>query len=130
ICSRDFWTDGHQAFWLSSKRFVQKNYRGTGCVFSSAIAASLAQGYAMQDALVIAKMIVSRGIRLAKYVSDDVAYLYHAGLPDDILDLPSVTTSPQLSQLIFPSCGNERLGLYPVVDNSEWLKKLLPLGIK
>ena len=29
----------------------------------------------------------------------------------------------------FPSCGPEALGLYPVVDSSEWLKKLLPLGV-
>ncbi|HYF98443.1 MAG TPA: thiamine phosphate synthase [Coxiellaceae bacterium] len=29
----------------------------------------------------------------------------------------------------FPSCGPKALGLYPVVDSVEWLKKLLPLGV-
>jgi thiamine-phosphate diphosphorylase len=29
----------------------------------------------------------------------------------------------------FPSC-NEPIGLYPIVDSAEWLKQLLPLGVK
>lgn len=31
---------------------------------------------------------------------------------------------------VFPDCGSEPLGLYPIVDNAEWLEKLLPLGVK
>lgn len=30
----------------------------------------------------------------------------------------------------FPGCGLEPLGLYPIVDHVDWLKKLLPLGVK
>ena len=30
----------------------------------------------------------------------------------------------------FLSCGDEPIGLYPIVDNSVWLKKLLPLGVR
>lgn len=127
--SHDYWTNGTESFWLSSKRYARKNYRGSGCVFSSAIAASLARDHSMQDALVIAKMVVSRGIRLAREGSKDTAYLYHAGMPDEKIDLPLLTASPIQPSVKFPSCGDKPLGLYPIVDNSEWLKTLLPLGV-
>ncbi len=31
---------------------------------------------------------------------------------------------------IFPDCGPDPLGLYPIVDSVAWLEKLLPQGIK
>jgi hydroxymethylpyrimidine kinase / phosphomethylpyrimidine kinase / thiamine-phosphate diphosphorylase len=31
--------------------------------------------------------------------------------------------------MIFPTCGNQPIGLYPIVDSVTWLEKLLPLGI-
>lgn len=126
----DYFSNGSQSFWLSSKRYPQKNYRGTGCVFSSAIAASLANGHSMEDAIVIAKMYVSRGIRLARHESEKTAYLYHGGFPAELLDLPMISNQPLSDHPPgFPSCGEKPLGLYPVVDSSDWLKKLLPLGV-
>jgi hydroxymethylpyrimidine kinase/phosphomethylpyrimidine kinase/thiamine-phosphate diphosphorylase len=32
--------------------------------------------------------------------------------------------------LQFPSCGPEKLGFYPIVDDYGWMEKLLPLGVK
>lgn len=125
---QDYWTDGESSFWLISKRYPQKNYRGTGCVFSSGVSASLASGYEMKDALVIAKMMVSRGIRLSKEITNDIAYLHHDGVLDDINDLPYLSPSENHEKILFPPC--DEIGLYPVVDNCEWLRKLLPLGIK
>lgn len=126
----DYFTNGSQSFWLSSKRYEEKNYRGTGCVFSSAIAASLASGYTMDDAIIIAKMVVTRGIRLARHETKDTAYLYHGSLPDELSDLPMLASVPLKNiSSHFPSCGEKPLGLYPIVDSSALLEKLLPLGV-
>lgn len=127
--SEDYWTNGKEAFWLTSKRYPEKNYRGTGCVLSSAIAAALALSYDIKDALVIAKMYVNRGIRQAQSINKHTAILAHGDWPNDEVDLPYVSSEPIQKIFSFPECDTTELGLYPVVDNSEWLEKLLPLGV-
>jgi len=125
---QDYWTDGSSSFWLCGKPWPQKNYHGSGCVFSAAVAASLASAYSMQDALVLAKMLISRGMRLAKSHGENIAYLQHGGLSEDPDDLPIVTSSISDEIISFPSC--KEIGLYPVVDSIDWIKKLLALGVK
>lgn len=129
--SQDYWTNGRESFWLSNKRYPTKNYRGTGCVLSSAISACLALGYNIKDAIVIAKMYVNRGIRLSKGVNSHFAMLFHEGFPIEQTDLPYLTHSP-MHQLPdhFIGLGPQKLGLYPIVDSADWIKKLLALGIK
>jgi hydroxymethylpyrimidine kinase / phosphomethylpyrimidine kinase / thiamine-phosphate diphosphorylase len=129
LFSQDYWTNGRESFWLANQRLPQKNYRGTGCTLSSAIAACLALGYSIKDAIVIAKMYTHRGIRLAKPIDQQTARLYHGGWPEEQTDLPNLAYEP-FSQLAkdFKSCN--KIGLYPVVDSSRWLEKLLPLGVR
>ncbi|OGT56227.1 MAG: phosphomethylpyrimidine kinase [Gammaproteobacteria bacterium RIFCSPHIGHO2_12_FULL_42_10] len=126
--SQDYWSNGRESCWLSSQR-LQRNCHGTGCVLSSAIAANVAAGHDLKDALVIAKMYVNRGIRLAN--DDAVSLLVHEKhAPEDHIDLPFVSPHPLLDQSEkFNQDGLWRQGLYPVVDSIAWLKKLLPLGI-
>lgn len=124
LFSQDYWTNGKESFWLTSQKLPSKKYRGTGCVLSSAITACLALGYGIKDALVIAKMYVNQGIRLA----DDII-LFHHSWPEQQIDLPYLTDKPiTIMPSAFSSCGT--LGLYPVVDDAEWIAKLLPLGVK
>jgi len=127
--SQDYWTNGLESFWLSNKRYPDRNYRGTGCTLSSAITACLALGYTIKDAIVIAKMYVNRGIRLAEIMHDDAALLNHSAWPQEEVDLPYMTQQPihEVPEK-FIACG--ALGLYPVVDSIDWIKKLLPLGVK
>jgi len=127
--SHDYWSNGVESFWLANRRYPPHNYRGTGCVLSAAITASLALGYDMKDAIVIAKMVISQSIRLADLIDNHSALLTPAGWPENESDLPYLTQDP-MHQLPdkFPSCGS--LGLYPVVDTIVWLQKLLPLGVK
>lgn len=124
--SQDYWTNGKESFWLASPR-LNKNCRGTGCTFSSAIAAGLALGNELKDVLIIAKMYLNRSIRLTL---DEFLFHILASIQDEA-DLPYISAEP-LAQLPikFPDCGSEPLGLYPVVDSSAWIKKLLPLGVK
>jgi len=60
--ARDFYSDGNERSWLSSERFETKNTHGTGCTLSSAIAAGLAKGLAMGDALEMAKAYLAQAI--------------------------------------------------------------------
>jgi len=57
--------DGHKFFSLSGKRVVTRNTHGTGCTFSAAIAAGLALGLDVMEALRNAKRLVTWGISMA-----------------------------------------------------------------
>ncbi|CEG56874.1 thiamine phosphate synthase [Legionella fallonii] len=128
LFSQDYWTNGHESFWLANQRLPNRNYRGVGCTLSSALAACLALGHSIKDAIVIAKMYVTRGIRKALNIDQHTAKLFHGGWPEDEIDLPYLSPTPLLKlPAPFKQC---QIGLYPVVDSSHWLEKLLPEGVK
>ena len=60
--ARDYYSNGNERTWLSSKRFETNNTHGTGCTLSSAIAAGLAKGMVMRDALEMAKAYLAQAI--------------------------------------------------------------------
>jgi hydroxymethylpyrimidine/phosphomethylpyrimidine kinase len=55
--------NGDEYFLLSEKRFDTKNSHGTGCTFSSAIAAGIAKGYPVIKAILQAKSFISMAIK-------------------------------------------------------------------
>jgi len=55
------YTEG-QSFWLESPKIISQNTHGTGCTISSAIAAFLAKGYAIENAVKKAKNFVTCAI--------------------------------------------------------------------
>ncbi len=61
-CDDCFLIDG-DTHWLSAPRIATKNTHGTGCTFSAACAAYLAQGLTLQKATIRAKDYVTRAIR-------------------------------------------------------------------
>ncbi len=128
------------SFWLSSQKISTQNSRGTGCALASAIASSLALGYSLYDAVVIAKMAISQGLRQAYAVAEGkgvkgVAHSYGpvniTHFPCDQIDLPLLTLSPvdTLAISSFPECNQPLLGLYPVVDRAEWITRLASTGV-
>ncbi|RVU85778.1 thiamine phosphate synthase [Leucothrix sargassi] len=134
--SSDYFASESLRFWLIGKRWPERrNVRGTGCLFATAIACASAQGYAIADAIVLAKTLVSRGIRQAV----PVAGAYQARLGDinphdwsvDYQDFPLMTPeAPSTKRPKFPRCDTMRLGIYPVVDSVEWVEKLINEGIR
>jgi hydroxymethylpyrimidine kinase / phosphomethylpyrimidine kinase / thiamine-phosphate diphosphorylase len=124
----DFWTNGREACWLSYPYQSQKKVRGTGCAFSSALAASLARGDAVLDAFTKAKAYVFDGINQSVAVDEDHALLPHQ--PASIRLLPSFKSKRinHLSPFSFPSC--EHIGFYPLVSSIELLEKLIGLGVR
>ena len=64
--STDILFDGSQCHVFSSERFFTSNTHGTGCSYASAIAAFLAQGEPLLQAVEKAKKFISAAIRLAR----------------------------------------------------------------
>lgn len=129
--SQDYWTNGVESFWLSHPRISHPHNHGSGCTLSAAITACLARGYELKDALVIGKMLVTQGIRLAQPLGQGPGAVVHGGWPNAMEDLPYLTANALLNDPpLFPDCGPTPLGLYPVIDSVEWLQRLLPLGVK
>ena len=130
----DYWTDGVDGFWLAGPRIDTIHTHGSGCTLASAIAAAVARGYAIKDALVLAKMYVSAGLRKSRQIGGGPGPVAHSGWPQMFEDFPvlskhfSAHDFSTQEQNAFLDCGGE-LGLYPVMPSAEWIEKLLPLGI-
>ena len=129
--SADYFSDGRQSFWLLGERVPSEHTHGSGCTLSAAIAACLARGCELPDALVLAKMYVTQGIRGACQLGAGPGPVAHLGFPRELRDLPRVVMDRAHARrdARFPDCGDLRLGLYPVVDSAEWIERLLALGV-
>ena len=58
----DYLFDGRQGIWLPGKRIQTRHTHGTGCTLSSAMAANLAKGFPLQEAVQAAKAYVTTAI--------------------------------------------------------------------
>lgn len=125
----DYFCSPQQSFWLGSPRIAAVNCRGTGCALSSAIAAAIARGYALADAVVIGKMAINQGLRQGYASGFGAGPVAISHFPDASQDLPVLTEAPMLPCSPFPACDEKPLGLYPIVDRANWLERLLPAGI-
>lgn len=152
--SQDFWSDGKEKFWLTSPRLaleasttsgtissqdklpmnrsgISRRTHGTGCTLAAAIAAAIALGYCLSDALVIGKMYVNQGLHLGHHnPGHNAASLIHGGWPQNEIYLPWLSKSAGAGRVRPQFQKHEQLGFYPIVDRVAWLKRLLPLGIK
>ncbi len=126
---QDFWMDANESFWLSTSR-TARVYHGTGCMLSAAITAALAKGYSLKDSLILGKMYVNQGMRLAYQPGKGAWILSHAAWPEQQQDFPFVSSQPSLKvHEHWLPCGNDPLGIYPIVNRAEWLERLLPLKV-
>ncbi|MBP7662340.1 MAG: thiamine phosphate synthase [Shewanella sp.] len=71
-------------FWLASQRVNTRHNHGSGCTLSSAIVAVLAQGFVLQDAVVVAKAYVSQGLSAAIGLGQGPGPLARTGWPNDL----------------------------------------------
>ena len=127
--SQDYWTDGRVSAWINSPRLSTKNTHGGGCTLSSAIAAAIARGLPILDAIVVARAYVNQGLRLAPHVGKGRGPLAHLGWPDDPQDMPWITDNAESAshRLQFADAGP--LGLYPIVDRAAWVDRLTRCGV-
>lgn len=73
----DVWTDGRQSLEVSAPRIDTRHTHGTGCTFSSAIAAGLAKGDDVPDAIRRAKAYVTGAITHAPGLGRGHGPLHH-----------------------------------------------------
>lgn len=132
VQSSDFLKTAEREIVFSHDRRQGKGAHGGGCALSAFIAGSLAQGYALDDAVALGKSYVTCGI-LRPMISQD-SVRPPVGHHKDFLSpqtWPTVKDSmfPSPRELAFPSC-NEDLGFYPVLDSSAWIERVLRLGVR
>ena len=77
-----------QRFWLKSKRVDTRHTHGTGCTLSAAIAAVLARGLSLADALIVARAYVNQGLRTPPGVGGGNGPLGHGTWPTLSEDYP------------------------------------------
>lgn len=112
---------------------------GTGCIMASAVAAMLAKGYNAVDAIAYAKAYMTRGIensvdvgarsRLFRhgYINNSEMLQYFPYMARTVSELELICNPAENTG--FAPCAHD-LGLYPVVDSSEWIGILCENGVK
>lgn len=127
----DYFYSAEQQCWLSSARQAVRHTRGTGCVMASAIAAFVAEGKALIDAVVLAHAYVQQGLRSGYPVGQGAGPIGNRGWPDQLSDYPVISETANCRATEgFASCNTQQLGLYPVIDSLDWLEKLLLAGVR
>lgn len=115
---------------LRSPRQQHHFNHGTGCCFSSALAATLALGYALEDAFVVAKTHINQGLSLPVVIAECSGTLGHWGFPAKPEYLPELLTDnlQPPAQAFAPL--KAALGLYVIVPSVTELQRALAAGVK
>lgn len=123
---QDYWTNGADSFWLANQRVPEIDYEYADAIYSAMLAVYLEQGYSLKDALVIAKMHENAQIRQRLPIQN--VKWFENNRHEDVIDLPYLSPAPVLK---LPSAFKQSaIGLYPIVDSSDWLERLLSEGVK
>ena len=134
----DTFVSRNLSFTLSQPKTAGDGAHGGGCALSSALASFIAQGYALEDASVLAKSYVSEGIaRPAVHSSNGRPPIGHHGMCTAPAFFPTLVEPgfPTLealgdsAELGFAPC-ELKLGLYPVLSDVNVLQQMLALGVR
>lgn len=128
----DLFINEKQCFWLVSKKQVLPlDIHGTGCHLSSAIAANVALGFELMDSIIIAKRYLNSAIRQCSLLVDNAAqyYIPQSSFTFDAADMPVLVDNHLKIQQLnkFVECNH--IGLYPVVNESNWIEILSKVGV-
>ncbi|CAA0078264.1 Thiamine-phosphate synthase [BD1-7 clade bacterium] len=118
-----------RSFCMHSPFQPSHHTHGTGCSFSTAVAASLSRGYNLLDAVVLAKTYINQGLAQENRSEIAPAAFQHTRFPWHIDYLPSISARGQRPQVKFPQISGQ-LGCYPVVDSVMWIERCLEAGVK
>ncbi|WNC70608.1 thiamine phosphate synthase [Thalassotalea psychrophila] len=132
------------SYWLASPRVETQNSHGSGCTFASAMATFIAHGYHIRDAFILSKAYINQGLAVSKDQPGCHGAIHQGNFPTTLSDFPQVLVNDSpLAQAIdwqqdsansyisgFNNCEHTPLGLYPVVDSTVWIERLLKSGVK
>ncbi|MGN0909361.1 MAG: bifunctional hydroxymethylpyrimidine kinase/phosphomethylpyrimidine kinase, partial [Succinivibrio sp.] len=119
------------SFSMELPKLKGRGAHGGGCALSSSLAAFLAQGYAPEDAAVLAKAYVYEGISKPDMQSEGGRPpVGHHGMPRRLEYMPSIHENgfPRFAGP-FRRCPLA-LGAYPVVDTPEWVARCVRAGAR
>ncbi len=127
----DYFSDGLTSFWIASPRMEKgSSVRGTGCALATAIAGAMALGHDLRDAIVLARSVTGRNIQ-SGYHLGAMQFQSCQPWPDHYRQLPALRyTSPDKQKRTFARCDTDRLGIYPVVESADWVRRLLESGVR
>jgi hydroxymethylpyrimidine kinase/phosphomethylpyrimidine kinase/thiamine-phosphate diphosphorylase len=132
--SADFRYRGYPAYThqisLRSPRQQHAFNHGTGCCLSSALAAALALGYALEDAFVVAKTYINQGLSQPVVITDSSGTLSHCGFPAKPEYLPELLADNLQSPAQAFATLKAPLGLYVIVASVAELQRALAAGVK
>ncbi len=147
IVKNSFKNKSSISFWLSSPTINTKNTRGTGCCLASLCATAIEKGYFTEDAVVFAKSAMNSGLEnsyslINKTSTEEKGSINLTRQSINEKHLPSLIQPHQneldintlKATIVSPPCtlpsGNKKsLGLYPVVDSAQWVKRLIDTGV-
>ena len=117
--------------WFGEPYYDHTNKHGTGCTLSSAIASAVADNYDLDDAVALAEAYVTGGLSCAERIAHGPGPVQHRGLSQAFGHLPVICTeSPAVTEYPkFPWCP-QKLGLYPVMPDLAWLRRVLEAGVR
>ncbi|KKO43947.1 hypothetical protein WG68_18240 [Arsukibacterium ikkense] len=124
----DCYISDSASFGLTQPRITTANNHGTGCVLSSAIAVACAHGYPLHDALIVGRAYLQQALAQGYPTGKGAGCLQHHSWPIDYRYFPKLHGPGTIPEplLRFASMAAP-IGLYPIVDSVQWLKRLLPL---
>jgi hydroxymethylpyrimidine kinase / phosphomethylpyrimidine kinase / thiamine-phosphate diphosphorylase len=130
--SEDYASTAHATGWLALPRVATPHNHGTGCVFASSTAAAMARGFVAIEALVLAKMATTQALRDGCAAGSGAGPVRpRAGFALDSDHLPSFSIpGRQDASMAFPPLANPDLGLYAIVDDATWVRRVLDAGVR
>lgn len=127
------WLDTEDATgWLALPRIATTHNHGTGCTFATSVAASLAHGFALGDALVLAKMATAHALRQGYAAGAGPGPVHaNAGFISDPTLMPQLSWSARKSFASFepPVTSDSSIGLYAITDRAARIPELLQNGV-
>ncbi len=137
-CCDDWLASPHASGWLSLPRVATPHHHGTGCTFASSAAAALALGFVPADAVVLAKMATTEGLRHAHAAGAGAGPLKpQPGFAQRLANLPTFSlpgalhpATPLQPEPPTLAADQRHLGLYPVVDSADWVERVLAAGVR
>lgn len=137
-------TQNGEEYWLGNQKIQTPHNHGTGCSMASVIAACLAKDYPLKDAFILAKAYINQGLKQSVRYGEGIGPVAHTSFPTNLADYPQVIepgswlgdeldfdVSLDFNMAAdFSPCESKSLGLYAVVDSTDWLEKCLQQGIK
>jgi hydroxymethylpyrimidine kinase / phosphomethylpyrimidine kinase / thiamine-phosphate diphosphorylase len=123
----DIFFGKNTGFGLRQPRLSATHNHGTGCVLSSAITAACAHDYPLGDSIIVGRAYLQQALSRGYATGKGAGSLQHSGWPQQYHYFPQLQQHNLQHNLSFAPMGAP-IGLYPVVDSVQWLKRLLPLG--